>query len=313
LYGNFFSYLALPRLTQHKPTVFTLHDMWTMTGHCAFNLGCERWRRGCGRCPHLDTMPAVRRDATHVEWLLKQWTYSRSQLVVVAPSAWMATLARDSIMGRFPVHHIPNGVDTDVYTPLDPVECRVLLGISPEKTVLMFSAHDLRDRRKGGDLLLQAVSLLPRTVASRLVLLLVGNAPHGLPVRDIQVVPVGHVMQDRFKAICYSAADLFVFPTRWDNMPLTLLESLACGTPVVSFKVGGVPEIVRPGVTGALAEPENVEDLAAQVLALIENEALRERMRKKCRAVALAEYRLEQQVERCITLYRNVVAQRRHA
>ena len=108
LHAGFFNYLAIPCLTAARPAVWTLHDMWGLTGHCAHSLGCARWKIGCGRCAHLDTYPAVFRDGTALEWGLKQWVYSRSKLTIVCPSRWLAELARQSILGRFPIHHIPN-------------------------------------------------------------------------------------------------------------------------------------------------------------------------------------------------------------
>jgi glycosyltransferase involved in cell wall biosynthesis len=120
-------------------------------------------------------------------------------------------------------------------------------------------------------------------------------------------ISLGHVDDDRFKAIVYSAADVFVHPTRGDNFPLVLQESMACGTPLASFRVGGVPELVRPGVTGYLAEPENASDLAEGIAQLLENNSLRRSMGQQCRTIALQEYGLELQVQRYVDLYRQML------
>ena len=98
---------------------------------------------------------------------------------------------------------------------------------------------------------------------------------------------LGYVSSDRLKSIAFSAADLFVFPTRADNLPLILQESLACGTPIVSFKVGGVPDLVRPGITGYLASPENANDFCNGIVQLLEDQNLRNSMSKNCRAIAV--------------------------
>ncbi len=113
---------------------------------------------------------------------------------------------------------------------------------------------------------------------------------------------------DRLKSITYSAADLLICPTRADNLPLVLQESMACGTPMVSFKVGGVPDLVRPGVTGYLAQPEDAQDFCNGIVQLLEDETLRERMSQNCRAIAVAEYPLELQAQRYIELYRQVLS-----
>jgi glycosyltransferase involved in cell wall biosynthesis len=109
------------------------------------------------------------------------------------------------------------------------------------------------------------------------------------------------------KAIAYSAADLCVFPTRADNLPLVLQESMAYGTPMVSFNVGGVPDLVRPNVTGYLAKPEDAKDFSQGILQLLEDDTLREKMSANCRAIALQEYPIELQAKRYIELYQQVL------
>jgi len=308
IHSNFFSYLALPTLTQSKPTVFTFHDMWPFTGHCHTSRDCERWRAGCGKCPYLDTYPPVRRDATRLEWKLKRAMYERSRFAIVTPSSWLTDLARQSMVGSFPIHHIPHGIDTTVYEPLDQAQCRSLLGIPRDKKVLVFVADYLSRYLKGGDLLLHALRELPASLKSETVLLLLGWAGEELAKSfDIPVVYVGFLMNERLKAMAYNAADLFLLPTRADNFPLTLIESLACGTPIVSFRVGGVPDVVRPGVTGYLAAPENAADFSAGIRQLLEDDQLRGEMRHRCRSIAVEEYSVDLQAQRYAEVYRQVV------
>jgi glycosyltransferase involved in cell wall biosynthesis len=292
--------------------------MWHLTGHCTYSYDCERWKIGCGQCPYPDSYPPVRRDNTRVEWKLKNWVYSRSHLTIVTPSAWLATLAKQSMLGDLPIHQIPNGVDTEVYQPLDREHCRSLLGIPGDKRVLLFSAMRLDTSkadglRKGGDLLAQALRSLPAALKADTVLLLLGDGGEALAEAvGISALNLGYVSSDRLKAIAYCAADLLVLPTRADNLPLGLLESMACGTPMVSFRVGGVPELVRPGITGYLAEPGEAPDLAHGICQLLEDVALRQAMSHQCRAIALKEYPLELQVQRYLALYRQVLAPAQH-
>jgi glycosyltransferase involved in cell wall biosynthesis len=138
-------------------------------------------------------------------------------------------------------------------------------------------------------------------------LMLLGKGGDGLAKNiDLPVINLGYADSDQLKAIFFSAADLFVVPTRADNFPVVLLESMACGTPVVSYRIGGVPDTVHPGVTGYLAEPENADDLAEGILQLVEDDRLRESMGEKCRHLAVKEYRLELQVQRYIALYQQL-------
>jgi glycosyltransferase involved in cell wall biosynthesis len=308
LHGPGFSYLAISKLTQQKPAIFTLHDMWSFTGHCAYSDDCTRWQTGCGRCPYPATYPAIHRDISAWEWKLKNWVYSHANLTIVAPSQWLVQQAKASMLSRFPVHHIPYGLDTDAYLPLEPELCRATLGIPPKRKVLLFSAANLKQDRKGGDLLLQALQALPAVLKQDCVLLTLGKSTSQLEsAMDIPAIHLGFVSSDRLKSIAYSAADLFVLPTRADNLPLVLQESMACGTPMVSFKVGGVSDLVRPGITGYLAEPENPQDLCKGIVELLEDETLRASMSQNCRTIAVHEYSLELQAQRYIDLYEQVL------
>ncbi|HEY5866584.1 MAG TPA: glycosyltransferase family 4 protein [Candidatus Tectomicrobia bacterium] len=318
IHSGYFNYLALPSLTAHKPAILTLHDMWHLTGHCMYSYDCERWKSGCGQCPYPEAYPPVQRDNTRLEWKLKNWVYKRSHITVVTPSAWLTTLAKQSMLGDLPIHHIPNGVDTDVYRPLDRGHCRSLLGIPVGKRVLLFSAmrmnvSSLDGSRKGGDLLVKALRSLPDSLKAETVLLLLGDGGEAITEAvGIPALNLGYVSSDQLKAIAYCAADLLVLPTRADNLPLGLLESMACGTPLVSFRVGGIPELVRPGITGYLAEPGDANDLSNGIIQLLEDEALRHDMSQRCRAIALKEYPLALQVQRYLELYSQVLANARH-
>lgn len=308
LHGRYFNYLAVPSLTENKPAVLTLHDMWSFTGHCAYSYDCERWKIGCGKCPYPDTYPAIQRDNTRLEWKLKNWVYNRSNLTLVSPSTWLTEQVKQSMLSRFPIHQIPHGIDTEAYQPLEVEQCRSLLGIPTEKKVLMFGAASLKDSRKGGDLLLKALSGLSESFKAGTVLLTLGHGGEAIAESvGIQTVNLGFVGSDHLKAVAYSAADLFLFPTRADAFGLVAQEAMACGTPTVAFKVGGVPDIVRPNSTGYLAEPENVEDFRNGILQLLEDQDLRDRMSKECRQVVLEEYSLELQAQRYIELYRQAL------
>lgn len=309
LHSDFFSYLALPKLTAQKPAVWTLHDMWSFTGHCAYSYGCDRWQTGCGHCPALGEEPQVSRDATHWEWQLKHRAYGRAHITIAAPSTWLTQQAKRSpLLSGFDIQHIPNGIDTQQYQPLDAQHCRSVLNIPPSKRVLMFAAQSLTNARKGGDLLFDALMALPTTFKDDTLLLTFGSgSDQKLNALGMETLSMGYVSSDRLKAILYSAADVFVFPTRADNLPLVLQESMACGTPMVSFDVGGVADLVRPGITGELAEAENTQALSAQIVKLLESDSQRADMRKRCREIAVSEYSIERQRDRYIEIYKRLV------
>jgi glycosyltransferase involved in cell wall biosynthesis len=212
------------------------------------------------------------------------------------------------MLNRFPIYQIPNGIDLHAYQPLNREKCRDILGIPQSKKVLMFAAAKLYLFNKGGDLLLETLRGLPKSLKTESILLTLGDG--GERVADAAEIPsihLGYVANDRLKAVAYSAADLFVYPTRAESLPLVLQESMACGTPMVSCRVGGVPDVVRPGLTGYLAEPEDTNDLRNGIIQLIEDHDLRNRMSESCRTIAVDEYSLELQVERYIKAYREIL------
>ena len=282
--------------------------MWSFTGHCAYSYDCTRWKTGCGKCPYPHTYPAIKRDNTPLEWKLKDWVYSRSNLTIVTLSRWLAKQAQQGLLNRFPIDHIPHGIDTEAYQPLDCQNCRSLLGIPLGKNVLMFGAASLQDPRKGGDLLLDALSNLPNSLKTETVLLTIGSVGEAITETvGIPTLNLDYVASDRLKSLAYSAADLFLFPTRADNLPLVLQESMACGMPMVWFKVGAVPDLVRPGITGYLAAPEDAQDFSQGIVQLLEDKRLKEQMGENCRAIALEEYPLSLQAKRYIELYFQVL------
>lgn len=312
LHTGYFNYLTIPKLTQTKPAIFTLHDMWSFTGHCAYSYDCERWKTGCGSCPYPNSFPGITRDNTHLEWKLKDWLYNQSNLTIVAPSRWLAEQAKQSLLNRFPIHHIPYGIDINTYQPLDRELSRVSLGIPTNKKVIMFGVVDLKETRKGGDILAKALSLLPQSLKHETVLLVMGDGGESFGnAVGIEVINLGFVSNDRFKALAYSAADLFLLPTHADNLPVSLQESMSCGTPMVSFNVGGVPDLVRPGITGYLANLKDAEDFCNGIMQLLENDNLRAQMSQNCREIAIKEYPLELQAKRYIEIYQHILRQAR--
>ena len=309
LHGGYFNYLAMAKLTQSKSAVFTLHDMWSFTGHCAYSFDCQKWKTGCGQCPYPETYPKIKRDSTALEWKLKKWVYQHSNLAIVCPSQWLTEQAEQSILNCFPIHHIPNGINIQEYQPLDPDICRQVLDLPLNKKILLFGAQSLSDPRKGGDLLLKSLQNIPQSLKQDLILLTFGDGGEQFQSHiDITVLSLGYISGDRLKSIAYSAADLFLFPTRADNLPLVLQESMACGTPLISFHVGGVPELVRSGVTGELAQPENILEFTQKIIELLEDTNKREVLSKNCRHIAKTEYSIELQTDRYVQLYQQCLS-----
>jgi len=303
-YNGLFSYLVLPVLTKKKICVLTLHDMWNFTGKCVYSFDCQRWKTGCGKCPRM----SVGRDNTHFAWKFKKMIYAHSKLTIVTPSYWITEQAKQSILGHFPIHRIPLGIDTEIFQPIDKEQARSILGIPQRKRVIMFAAYKLHDPRKGFYILVEVLRGLPESLRTGLVLLCLGSGGQAIadPLK-MQILDLGFINDDHLKAIAYSAADLFVLPTQADNFPLVLLESMSCGTPIVSFNIGGIPELVRPGITGYLAIPQDTKDFSKGMVELLEDQGRRNFMSKQCRETAIKEFSSHLEIERYLNLYQTLL------
>ena len=272
-HGNYFSTRVLPRLSRRAPIVWTMHDLWAVTGHCAFAAAdvCNRWQTGCGNCPQLGDSPAIRFDVTRSNWRIKQRMYRNSRLAVACPSAWLAAkMAASPLLNRFPIDVVANGLDLTVFRPIPKPLARAALGLPTERKIVMFGAASLADPRKGISLLQAALATMPPSLQKEVTLLVVGAGASAIVAQlgDFDVREMGKVDNETLMALCYAAADLFVMPSLAENLPNTLVESIACGTPCVCFDIGGCPEIIEHGQSGYLARPFEVEDLVHGITSL---------------------------------------------
>lgn len=300
-FESFFSFMP-----SRCPIVWRLPDLHALTGGCHYDLGCGKHLKGCGACPQLGSDAAD--DLAARSWRRKQRALKGvdpSRLHFVALNRWMAgQIQASEIVGHFPVTVIPNGLDTDEFAPRDKAACRDLLGIPEGERVILFVSEDVGNCRKGMHLLGDALARV-RDLGN-VSLLSIGGGKSGLEA------PVPHrhfskIDDNRLLSAFYNAADIYVIPSLQDNLPNTVLESLACGTPVAGFDVGGIPDMVRPGETGVLAAAEDATELGDAIKSLLVDENKRAALGRRCREIALGEYSLEAQARGYIDLYRGML------
>lgn len=305
--ANLFDYHAFfRRLSPDIPIVWTLHDMNPFTGGCHYDAGCGRFASRCGSCPQFDSSSGS--DLTRIVWTRKSSAFAQlaeRRLALVCPSQWLANeCRRSSLLGNRPLSVIPNGLDTDTFKPIDRHAARADLGIPQDAWVILFVAQSLTNRRKGFQILLDTLGRLAGI--PHVHLLTVGKGRPQLPT-DIPTIMLSATLSERHLASIYSAANVFVIPSLQDNLPNTVLESMACGTPVVAFHIGGIPDMVRPGETGCLAPPGDSTSLAEAIMRLAEDESLRRSLGANCRIVAENEYSLNRQAVRYRELYQSLI------
>jgi glycosyltransferase involved in cell wall biosynthesis len=308
-HGGYFAHRLLPALRRRAPIIWRLSDMWPVTGHCAYAGSCDRWQRGCGRCPDLAAYPMIGLDTTAFLWRQKLRLYRKTRLTVVAPSSWIAGVARKSpLFSNAAVHHIPNGLDLTAFRPLDRNAAREFLGVPREQKVLLFAPHwASQNPRKGTDLLDAAMrSLGPRDDVVLLVAGVGGQQWIGkVPQR---VIALGYLRDDRLIAMANAAADCVVVPSSVENLPNGVIEAFACGRPIVAFDAGGIKDAVRTGENGILVPAGDADAFAKAIDRLLGDDELRGRCSHDALETAQREYSAELEATRFEKLYAEVRA-----
>ncbi len=316
LHGEYFDLRALPTLSRLAPLALTLHDQWLLTGHCAHDFTCGRWRSGCGRCPDLSIYPAITRDATAENWAFKRDLYRQSRLYVAAPSQWLLDRVAQSPLMEGVVERrlIRIGINRAVFHPGDRVEARHRLGLPQDAAVVMFAANGTRSNIwKDFATLELAVQRLPALLGQRKVILLaVGQAGATRTLGGAELRMLGFISDPARLADHYRAADIYIHATRADNSPIVVLEALACGTPVVASDVGGVPELVEAGRTGWLAPVGDADALAAQAARLLLDADQRSRFSEAATARIARDFDFDRQVRAHLDWFHELADAGRH-
>ncbi len=282
-------YIHVPTLfaylkTANKKVIWTLHDMWPFTGHspACDQANCEKWRIGCGGCPMMKEYPKSFTDfsARNFRWK-KDAFLGLPDMTLVSPSNWLAGLTEQSFMGGYPVRVIPNGIDTGAFSPVD-TDFKARHGLQG-KNIILGIAGNWHDTRKG----FPDFMALAKKLSEDYHIVMVGipeDLKQQLP-ENVLGIPKTHSVQEL--AEVYSAADVLLNPTYSDNFPTVNLESLCCGTPVLTYRTGGSPEPIREG-WGAVVEQGNLEqvlELLPSVCEMKSDAALAQQLFSKERAI----------------------------
>ena len=253
--------LTLHMLSRRRPVVWTIHDCSPFTGGCLYPMECGRFRTSCGSCPQIGQWPIdAALDLTRLWRAVKRHVHKSGRITLVTPSQWMADFAMSSGMLKERPIVIPNGVDIKRYRPGNKAALRQEFGLAEERTVVLLSAGHVKDPRKGIRFALDAL----RTVVDlKPVILLVGAVDETARtmLAGFDIIETGYVGDPTKLARAYAASDLLLFCSLAENMPLTILEAMACGVPLVGFAAGGVPELIVQNETGLTVPPENEGEL----------------------------------------------------
>jgi glycosyltransferase involved in cell wall biosynthesis len=254
-----------------KPIVWTFHDMWPVTGGCHYSSGCQKFAESCGECPRLHSHRT--NDLSLSTFLRKKAVSSQCRINVVTPSRWLADVASSSeLMRDQKISTIPNSIDTDAFVPLDKGVSRAEFGLPQDSTILLFGAlTGDGDTRKGFHFMLPLLARLAEEYPRKKIHLAILGMTTPPNAQDFMfpTTYLGILRDDQMIARAYSSADVLVVPSIEDNLPNSVMEAGSCGIPSVAFRAGGLPDMIEHMQSGYLAQPFEVQDLAAGVSLLI--------------------------------------------
>lgn len=254
----------------NKPIIWTLHDMFPFSGgehYVETNLGIDNYGY-----PVKRFISEYEKEIDRENLDIKRKAISQvNNLRIVCPSDWLRKEAKNSeLFANYPVSIIPNGIDTSIFKPHEKSFSRSILDLPKEKFVILFVADNLTSKRKGFDYLLR---IIPELAKKDVHICIVGST-YSLDIPHENYTILGQIFDERLMSVVFSAADLFVIPSVMDNFPNTILESLSCGTPVVGFPVGGIPDIIEDGVNGYLCSEISTPSLINSIDRFISNHHL---------------------------------------
>lgn len=252
----------------HIPVVWTLHDCWAFTGHCAhFTMAkCEKWKTGCNHCPQLNDYPKMRVDRTkQAYYFKKKWFTGVENMTIVTPSEWLADLVKQSFLKDYPVKVIHNGIDLNVFQPT-PSDFKEKYNIPDSKHILLGVAFGW-GKRKGLDVFIE---LAKRLDYNKYQIVLVGTDEKTDKQLPAEIISIHRTQNQQELAEIYTAADVFVNPTREEVLGLVNIEANACGTPVITFKTGGSPECISIA-SGTVVDCDDIDAMQKEIERICEN------------------------------------------
>jgi glycosyltransferase involved in cell wall biosynthesis len=306
IHDGYFSLSALPYVTSKKPTVWTWHDPWPMTGHCIYPLECRRWQLGCGSCPDLTLPFPMKKDRTAEQFSWKQQIYSKTKAEIIVASRWMLEMAEQSSLAEsFNFSLIPFGLDLTVYKPKDKEAARARLGVLPGLPVVFIRA--LASPFKGLFEFIEALrSLGPDRKMCIIVVQETGHFEEFLGQH--QVLEFGWTDDESLLLDMYAACDFLAMPSKAEAFGLMAIEAMACGRPVLSLEGTALPGVTFAPAAGLAVPANDVRALAHGIDYLISNPDECDARGRLSRALAQQHYDITRQAQLTAELYRRVLS-----
>ncbi|MDH5092761.1 glycosyltransferase [Clostridium perfringens] len=259
----------------NKKVIWTLHDCWAFTGHCAsFDyVGCEKWKYGCDNCCQTGEYPkSIIKDNSKENYLIKKKIFTLlNNMIIVTPSKWLAELVKQSFLKKYDVKVINNGIDLNVFKP---VENNLRKKYNLEKKFVILGVASIFNKRKGIDYFIKLSKILDNNFKIILI---------GVPKKIIKSLPNNIICIERIDNVdelkeFYTMADVFFNPTMEEVFGMTNIESLACGTPVITFNTGGSPECILNEKCGFIVKKGDINEVYKNILRLKNTEKMADKI-----------------------------------
>ncbi|MCP3680544.1 MAG: glycosyltransferase [Gammaproteobacteria bacterium] len=305
IHSGFFSFAHLPMITAAKPTVWTLHDPWALTGHCIYPRNCKNWLNGCGNCPDLKTSKPLLIDTTRFLFNYKRKAYEQSNLTIIVASKWMHDMVKSSpMLNHATVHQIPFGLDLDFFSPTATPNAREKLGIADNALVITFRSDN--NEFKGLPYILQA---LERIKAQQpIAIITLSRKPLKQQFNErFQVINLGWTNDEAQIRDAFVASDIFLMPSIAEAFGMMAIEALACAKPIIVFADTSLPEVTFSPDVGIAVPMRDGEALYHALQNLIDNPDERRNRGKKGREIAELHYDEKIHANRIAEIYKKVV------
>ncbi|MDD5050823.1 MAG: glycosyltransferase [Candidatus Pacebacteria bacterium] len=306
LHGFYFNLDTLKKMAERKPLIWTLHDMWTMTPHCAHAFG-GKLKDGFYTCPSMDLYPRI---LWHNEKRLikrKRDIYESADFDITVPSKWMKEKVEKSVLSDKKLHLIYNGIDTSIFQPMPKNEAREITHLPLNKKIVLFVGESPKHNKYKGWKYVEEIASRYQN-RQDIVFVFIGGTEEDFSVKLDNTLVIQKTKDRKLLTAYYAAADIFLYPSLAESFGLVVAESMACGTPVVTFNTGALPELVGHLKEGYVADYENTEDLQKGLDFLL-NLSPEEYKKMSLAAVTKVheKFRLEQMVENYISLYNSMI------
>ncbi|MHA9741290.1 glycosyltransferase [Robinsoniella peoriensis] len=306
IHGNYIGIKDIKYLSKYCKIVWTLHDMWAMTGHCACPYKCSNWLSdNCKSCNYLLYYPMIRKDKTEKYLKIKNDCFTGNGIEYVLPSYWLKHQFDNSILKNERVRVINNGVSLQEFKILDKNRIRNKLKIDQDKKIIFFYASD--NPIKGLEIIVKALEKLKN---KQNYYLITAGGEKEISIKGFNYYKhFGIITNSDLMNMLYAAADVFILPSLYENFPCSILEAFSSGTPVIASNVGGVAEEIDRE-TGWLFEVENVEELNNKILDAFSNMNRLRQMSLACRNVVEEKFSEEIMIEKYVSLYNDILFER---